>query len=463
MTLGFMLAASSAWYLPALFLGCFSWVFAPFLHSSLQSRPFVLTAYRWFPPLLVAGLLVSRALDLVGLEPNHPEVALVLGQNASLFESLQVLFTGQGATEGGLLALLVFSIFSPRLPSVRHATPATSAYVESRMMAFAGCWSLVSLVMLFEQGAYSALDVAPTLPTMQPSSWSVLILAGLITLLLIMSGEILTASAWMSMNGETDLLFKRAIMKTVVVASIAWFWLFQTEMFTDDWWSRPMAEPRLSFALLVTVYATWMVITHALATVLEGLQEASSSQAKALGLCVGAVALTSFFTVSSIADTTHVYGTGVDAQFVGWRWAAFLLFTGVAAMVLPLAGFDAAHHPEAWWFRTGLVMFVPLATLSSSGGWLLLPALLQSGAIYLIVQTFVLGGQHTSRRLPLLAVLLWALLLLVMLGFSTSKLKLLVSVVSIASSGAIGFIWFRHERNPAVEKQRLESDMERAL
>ena len=72
MALGFMLAASSAWYLPALFLGCFSWVFAPFLHSSLLSRPFVRIAYRWFPPLLVAGLLVSRALDLVGLEPNHP-------------------------------------------------------------------------------------------------------------------------------------------------------------------------------------------------------------------------------------------------------------------------------------------------------------------------------------------------------------------------------------------------------
>ena len=132
-------------------------------------------------------------------------------------------------------------------------------------------------------------------------------------------------------------------------------------------------------------------------------------------------------------------------------------------MVLPLAGFDAAHHPEAWWFRTGLVMFVPLATLSSSGGWLLLPALLQSGAIYLIVQIFALGGQHTSRRLPLLAGLLWALLLLVMLGLSTSKLKLLVSVVSMACCGAIGFIWFRHERDPAVEKRRLEPDMERAL
>ena len=108
-------------------------------------------------------------------------------------------------------------------------------------------------------------------------------------------------------------------------------------------------------------------------------------------------------------------------------------------------------------------MFVPLATLSSSGGWLLLPALLQSGAIYLIVQIFALGGQHTSRRLPLLAGLLWALLLVVMLGLSTSKLKLLVSVVSMASSGAIGFIWFRHEGDPAVEKRRLGSDMERAL
>ena len=49
-------------------------------------------------------------------------------------------------------------------------------------------------------------------------------------------------------------------------------------------------------------------------------------------------------------------------------------------MVLPTVGFDAAHHPEAWWFRVAFATVLPIGVLFSDGGWLLVPGLLFAGA-----------------------------------------------------------------------------------
>ena len=98
--LRFMLASSAAWYLPALFLSCLLWAFSVQLHETLRLRPVLRRLFTWAPPVLTAGLLISRAVDVLSLAPNHPEVALVLGQGADLGLRLKVLMTGQGAVEG---------------------------------------------------------------------------------------------------------------------------------------------------------------------------------------------------------------------------------------------------------------------------------------------------------------------------------------------------------------------------
>ena len=107
--MGFMLASSVPWYLPVLFLACLGWAFAFHIEGTVNQRPLLQRLYRWTPPLMVAGLVVSRAVDIFFSSSTNPEVAYVLGQNASFEEQLRLLFTGQGALEG---ALLPFS-FSP--------------------------------------------------------------------------------------------------------------------------------------------------------------------------------------------------------------------------------------------------------------------------------------------------------------------------------------------------------------
>ena len=129
--MGFMLASSVPWYLPVLFLACLGWAFAFHIEGAVNQRPLLQRLYRWTPPLMVAGLVVSRAVDIFSSSSTNPEVAFVLGQNASFDEQLRLLFIGQGALEGALFAFLVFALYAPSLPSLRGSSSETSAFVRA--------------------------------------------------------------------------------------------------------------------------------------------------------------------------------------------------------------------------------------------------------------------------------------------------------------------------------------------
>ena len=329
--------------------------------------------FMWAPPVLTAGLLLSRAADLFSLNADHPEVALMLRQGADLGLRFKVLMTGQGAVEGALCSLFVFSILSPRLPSLRAASIETASFVQSRMMAHAGWWGLIVLMLLFEPSAYQPVEVPPDAPTIAPNGWSSLALIAATTLLLMMAGETLTSTAHMASSGETQRLLHRAVFKTLVTLVVVWIALLQSDLFTPTWWARPRTDVRLAVALLITVHATLMTTVHAFSTAAEGLQVLAGRQATTLALVLMII-------TSCVVHSVHLYPEGIDAVLIGWRWTSLAFFFGVGAMVLPTVGFDAAHHPEAWWFRVAFATVLPIGVLFSDGGWLLVPGLLFAGA-----------------------------------------------------------------------------------
>lgn len=441
-----MLAATVSWYLPALFLSCLAWGFAFSFHGALQHRRVVHGLYLWTPPVLVAGLLASRAVDVFTLDVTHPEVAFVFAGQATIGEQLRLLFTGQGALEGALLSLMVFSLFAPRLPSLRGCSVATSAFVQSRMMTHSGWWALMLLMFLFQQEVYTVAETLPSSPTVALSGWNVFVAIAVFTLLLMMSGEMLTASAHIASSGETSVLFKRAVMKTVVAGAVAWWLLFQTAMFTEAWWDRPTSDARLAVGILIAVYATWTALVHGFSTVAEGLQAPSSSQAKSLAWCAGLTAAVCLLLTGSTADAVHIYGNGLDAFLVGWRWTAVLMFFAAAAMMLPTVGFDAAHHPEAWWFRSALVMVVPLGVLASDGAWLLLPGVLMAGASYPLVYA-VLISRSPPHRQPLLLVagMVWSLGVGVSFMTAAPERTLMLTLATLVVVSMLCALWLRSD------------------
>ena len=447
-----MLASSVSWYLPVLFLACLGWAFAFYIEGVVNQRPFLQRLYRWTPPLMVAGLVVSRAVDIFSFSSTNPEVAYVLGPNASLDEQLRLLFTGQGALEGALFAFLVFALYAPSLPSLRGCSSETSAFVRSRMMTHAGFWSLLLLMFLFQQDIYAPVESSPASPTVALAGWSTFLLIALFTLLLMMTGEMLTASAHMASSGETSLLFQRAILKTLVAGFVAWACLFQTDMFTSTWWERPLRDERLAVALIIASAATWTALVHAFSTVAEGLQGPSTSQAKSLAWCMGLTACISILISGSTADAVHVYDEGLGAFTTGWKWVAILMFFGAATMVLPTVGFDATHHPEAWWFRITVLLFLPLGVLISDAAWLLYPAILLSGATYPLVYIWLIG-ESSARGQPMFLLGVCGWVVCFFLAFTTGGLvhKLHFSLLSLAIVGAMAGLWLRRERQASVQ------------
>ena len=450
--MGFMLASSVSWYLPVLFLACLGWAFAFYIEGAVNQRPFLQRLYRWTPPLMVAGLVVSRAVDIFSFSSTNPEVAYVLGPNASLDEQLRLLFTGQGALEGALFAFLVFALYAPSLPSLRGCSSETSAFVRSRMMTHAGFWSLLLLMFLFQQDIYAPVESSPASPTVALAGWSTFLLVALFTLLLMMTGEMLTASAHMASSGETSLLFQRAILKTLVAGFVAWACLFQTDMFTSTWWERPLRDERLAVALIIASASTWTALVHAFSTVAEGLQGPSTSQAKSLAWCMGLTACISILISGSTADAVHVYDEGLGAFTTGWKWVAILMFFGAATMVLPTVGFDATHHPEAWWFRITVLLFLPLGVLISDAAWLLYPAILLSGATYPLVYIWLIG-ESSARGQPMFLLGVCGWVVCFFLAFTTGGLvhKLHFSLLSLAIVGAMAGLWLRRERQASVQ------------
>lgn len=442
---GFMLASSVPWYLPALFLSCLLWAFSVQLKEPLRERGMLRGLFMWAPPVLTAGLLLSRAADLFSLNANHPEVALMLGQGADLGLRFKVLMTGQGAVEGALCSLFVFSILSPRLPSLRAASIETASFVQSRMMAHAGWWGLVVLMLLFEPSAYQPVEVPPDAPTVAPNGWSSLALIAATTLLLMMAGETLTSTAHMASSGETQRLLHRAVLKTLVTLVVVWIALLQSDLFTSTWWARPRTDVRLAVALLITVHATLMTTVHAFSTAAEGLQILAGRQATTLAWGLGVSALVLMIITSSVVHSVHLYPEGIDAVLIGWRWTSLAFFFGVGAMVLPTVGFDAAHHPEAWWFRVALAMVLPIGVLFSDGGWLLVPGLLFAGAGQQLVVVRAVSVDSTSMRF-VAASLAWLLCMVGSAASNTPINALVFALCGLVVTSAVALDVLRIER-----------------
>ena len=178
--------------------------------------------------MLVAGLLLNRAASLLSLDSSHNEVALTLSDTSSVGERVQVLFTGYGAVEGALMALLLFSLWSHRLPSLGQASEATKQFVQVRLMVYNGCWVLLLMLLLLSTDAHASLESLPSEPTMRPASWMNLGWVMLFTLLIMMSGELISSTSHMALNHETTLLFQRATLKLSVALPLCWCCLLYT-------------------------------------------------------------------------------------------------------------------------------------------------------------------------------------------------------------------------------------------
>ena len=395
-----MLAHTAPWYMPVLFLACLSWVTAFSLGPALTSRPWVHRLYVGLPPLLLLGLLLDRSRALFSLESTHPEVALVLGSSASWGDRWQQMFTGQGAIEGALLTFMVFAAFSHRLPSLRTAQPSTQRHVRYRMMTHAGWWSMGILIVLFPASMYDVVTSPPLSPTANVQGWTTLGVVVCFTLLLMMSGELLAASTHLAINHDTLLLQRRALLKTSAAGLVCWGVLLAANAYSLEWWSRPDHDLPLVTALLIAAYASLVACMHVPMIVLEGRFHTSPHPTITLASTVLTTFVLVAMTAWTVASDVALFGEGVSVVLAAWSPLAGWILAAGLLMVLPSLGFDAAHRPEAWWFRMSIMAMLPLTSITSISMWLLLPGFLIAGSLHPVMLIWM----ESSRRRTSLSV-----------------------------------------------------------
>ncbi len=433
-----MLTDGAPWYLPVLFASCLLWVLNMTLRESLQSRPRLLQIVRYAPVGLTFGLLLYRAKGLLDLDPTHNEIVMVLGDQATFAERLQLLMTGQGAIEGGFLALLLFSLWCHRLPSLNHATAATKEFVQQRMMVHTGLWSVLILTVLFPEAAYSSLSSLPQHPTITLSGWSVLGAVVLFALLLMMSGELIVASAHSSRSDECNLLAKRATMKMILALPLAWFFVIQSGVFEPLWWNRPDHDPWLQFAFIVLVYATMITFYHGPATMLEGHLSQHPRQSITLGATLAMTATICFGSAFLIASKVELFNQGSGSFFIAWRVVSLMFLAVCLGLLLPAIGYDSAHRPEQWWLRLSLLIVMILGTFYDVMFWLLLPGLAISGGVYLLLP-WCLESTNTvlQKRAISFAIATIGLGLLIFMMVDSASLAMVMLLVLSPISGVL--------------------------
>ena len=380
-----MLADAAPWYLPLVVVSVSTWLLAPSLEARWTTNPWARRAYRSLPLLLVGGLLAVRAVAVLFVDMKHNEVRLHLDAGAALADRIRLLFAGDGALEGSVLALLMFGCFVQHLPSLRGASDETKAFVQRRMMVHSAAWSLVVMLLTFSSEMHSALLDPPTSPTLSLPSWTSFGGAVLVTLLLMMAGEVLISSSHLIQNRETSLLHRRALVKTYVVGSVVWWGMLGIDVYTEAWWARPDHLAANHMALIVLVYATLMTLVHAPLTATEGRFSHHPRQSRTLGLSVVVVWVTLIVVTWDMAEHVIAPKEAWVAFATGWRLATSVVLAGGLLMLLPLVGFDSAHRPEAWWFRWGLMGGSVVGPLLTPTAWLLVPgALIGAGAMLIL-------------------------------------------------------------------------------
>ena len=390
-----MLAESQGWIMPLLFLGCLLWALSPMLPLHEPHQRWQRWALHAVPPLLLFALLIDRVHALLTHDVNHPEVATLLTSVDAWPVRLQVLFTGQGAVEGAMLSFMAFSVLSPRLPSLRGSVPTTRSAIQRRMVAHAGAWCAVLMTTLLPESAYESLTLLPPQPTQTVGAWSVLFAVVLATLVLIMAGELVSATGLMATTREPRLLLQRAVMKMAVALPLLW-WCWAIHVDVEAWWARPNADSKATLGLLIALFGTAVTTVHVPAQLVEGRSHTNQHPTRTT-VAVAFTALLMMPLFGGWMSDAFGYVASADALWIALRLTAVLLLVAGAFMLLPLLGMDGAHRPELWWFRVVIGAGVPLGLVFTSDAALLVQGALLTGTLSLM-WPWILEHQHRPQR-----------------------------------------------------------------
>ena len=187
------------WFLPLFVFGLFAWVFYEAIekYAKKKNTSFwlnVVLAVRWLPPVQLALMLIVRLIALIQRDGTHIEVARYMGSGDFSYSDLKLILTGDGGFESIVLVIVLFTLFSERLPSIANARRDLRQGFRNRMMMFSGLVLLLFSTTLFPETAYYSPSTLPPNPIGTIPSWHTLVPLLLFMGLAMFGGELFAVS-----------------------------------------------------------------------------------------------------------------------------------------------------------------------------------------------------------------------------------------------------------------------------
>ena len=326
---------------------------------------------------MVGWLIIARARAIINRDFDHVEVAKRLQDSDFERADLMLLVTGDGAGEFSLFCLLIFSLWTVNLPSMRQAPLAIRQAVQTKVMLYVSACALFTFWIFFPESNYYSPDTLPASPTMASSGELNPVMVILVSLMVAFSGELFAITSLQHHGDYFATLKPRALIKTYAVAGIILIGLYhggklEINFITDQVNNSTIATIILLSQALVLAF----VCVPAKRT--DGLLKVGQARTKSFAV-MSTLALLVLLIVTSIGlQATDEYASGNRYLHESlWLTASFLIVLSVVQL-LPRYGFDSAARPEYWWLRITIVFapaliywFNPLAIFMIPGLWII--------------------------------------------------------------------------------------------
>lgn len=330
----------------------------------------------WLPVITLTILLLGEYRDAFIMASDNPRVAMYLPEGASFLDRMGMPSSNWG---GAIAHLLIgmgihFAFMTETKTGLALLTYGQPGEKQERLrgilIMIAGVVWCICLIGLIPDGSFDSgsgpssptqhliisFDVILTIAALLIFGWG---LAGMIILCLRHSSNENAATpskeTWGLMHPMAGLLVWMPVISLVFLSIVTKFSLDEDPLFANQ------LHFLITFSALAVVSGS---ILHS-SQLFEARLGSGKGRGKALSFGIGGGIIWMFLCTALLLNSVGRIGDGAGLFIVTmWIIAGICLF-GLLGLLLPLIGLDARARPEAWGWRIGLIIAVPLLSLYS--------------------------------------------------------------------------------------------------
>ena len=387
--------------------------FSPAVEQRLTS------AYRLLPIIMTAWLIIVRMRAIITRDMGHVEVAKRLQDTEYAVTDLRLLMTGDGVGELSLLALLIFALWTFRLPSIRDAPHYLRKSVQTKVMQYVAACTMLTFWIFFPESNYYAPETYPTQVTMSADGEFEPMMVIFTTLMLAFSGELFAIVALQAQADDFTILQRRALLKTYIVSGIVLLGLSSGNYLKQNWAVYDNNQVTATILFLSQALILALICIPGKRT--DNLLKVGEARTKSFAVIATLSVIVLLIVNSILLAKVDEFASG-NRYFheALWLTASFMLLLAIV-QILPRYGFDAAARPEYWWLRILLIFSPALIFWFNHLAIFLLPALWIIASFTILVPNQIERDARSPAKHGLI-VLVSAISLIIVITASTSHM-----------------------------------------